>query len=50
MQHKAKRVGPMAARKLIGLLTSEDPLQAMDTYASAFKKVIYVKSIKDKLV
>ncbi|KAL0030353.1 hypothetical protein WJX77_011899 [Trebouxia sp. C0004] len=35
MQHKAKRVGPMAARKLIGLLTSEDPLQAMDDFAKA---------------
>ena len=35
MQHTAKRVGPMAARKLIGLLTSEDPLQAMDDFAKA---------------
>lgn len=35
MQHTSKRVGPMAARKLIGLLTSEDPLQAMDDFAKA---------------
>ncbi|KAA6428486.1 MAG: crossover junction endonuclease EME1B-like [Trebouxia sp. A1-2] len=34
-QHTAKRVGPMAARKLIGFLTSEDPLQAMDDFAKA---------------
>ena len=33
-QHSGRRVGPMAARKLIGLLTSEDPLQNMDDFAT----------------
>lgn len=33
-QHSGKRVGPMAARKLIGLLTSENPLQNMEDFAT----------------
>lgn len=27
------KIGPMAAKKLIGLLTAEDPMAAMDSFA-----------------
>ena len=28
------KIGPMAAKKLIGLLTAEDPMTAMDSFAA----------------
>ena len=30
---EGQRVGPMAARRLVGLLTAEDPLTPMDAFA-----------------
>ena len=32
-QPTGRRVGPMAARKLIGFLTAEDPLTPMEDFA-----------------
>ena len=30
---RSSKIGPMAAKKLIGLLTAEDPMTAMESFA-----------------